>query len=484
MSTAVAEPIAQIRPQPGPQEEFLASTADIVIYGGSAGGGKTIALLLEPLRHMNNKDFGAVIFRRTYKQIESEGGLWDEAEDLYLPQGATAREAALQFRFPSGMRVQFAHMQHAKTAQGWKGAQVPLLCFDQLEEFEESQFWNLLSRNRSAKAGIRPYVRATVNPVPADDKIGGWLHALIAWWIDKDTGYPIQERSGKIRWFVRLVEQLYFADSKERIEKEIRENFPDLREPLEPKSITFIRSVLSDNKILEERDPGYRATLLALPQVERERLLYGNWKIKESAGTLIDRGWFETVLHALPEDVTRLVRYWDKAGTEGGGAFSAGALVGVRPSGRYILLDIVRGQWSARIREERILQTAEFDRAKFGQKVVTWVEQEPGSGGKESAQNTVINLAGHAVYTDRVTGDKVTRSRPFRVQAEARNVDRLEDNVLRPGTKEPWNEAFLVEAHNFDGEHGYMDQVDAVSGAFNKLALGPGPVKQVPVSWG
>jgi hypothetical protein len=72
----------RIGPQEGPQTLFLSSAADIAIYGGAAGGGKTFAELLEPLRHVGNKDFGAVIFRRTTPQITNEGALWDESLKL------------------------------------------------------------------------------------------------------------------------------------------------------------------------------------------------------------------------------------------------------------------------------------------------------------------------------------------------------------------------------------------------------------------
>ena len=79
--------VITIGPQPGPQERFLASSSDIAIYGGSAGGGKTWALLMEPLRHVHNPDFGAVFFRRSTVQIRNEGGLWDESAKLYPSAG-------------------------------------------------------------------------------------------------------------------------------------------------------------------------------------------------------------------------------------------------------------------------------------------------------------------------------------------------------------------------------------------------------------
>lgn len=441
-------PLLEIRPQEGPQEAFLSSPADIVIYGGQAGGGKSFGLLLEPVRHVGNPNFGGVIFRRTSPEITNEGGLWDECAEIYPLLGAVPRKSPhLEWNFPSGMRVQLAHMQHAKDRFAWTGAQIPFIGFDQLEGFEEIQFWYMLSRNRSARAGIKPYIRATCNPVPDDDEVGGWLNKLIAWWWDPATGYPIEERSGVIRWFVRFEEKIEWGDSPQELER----RFPGE----EPKSLTFIKAELDDNPALTKKDPGYRTNLMALPRVERERLLHGNWKIKATAGMVFDRSWFD-IIPAMPTDILAWVRYWDKAATKLGGKYSAGVLMGYRRCKRWIIADVVRGQWSSNDREKVLKQKSQID----GPFVSVWVEQEPGSGGKESAENTVVNLAGVNVRAERVTGDKVTRAGPLSAQAEARNVDLLLG---------PWNEAFLVEAQNFDGEHGFSDQIDAASGAFNKL---------------
>ena len=87
----VATESKRIGPQAGPQEMCLITPADIAIFGGAAGGGKTWALLLEVLRHASNPEFGAVIFRRTYTQITNEGGMWDESEKLYPHAGALPR---------------------------------------------------------------------------------------------------------------------------------------------------------------------------------------------------------------------------------------------------------------------------------------------------------------------------------------------------------------------------------------------------------
>ena len=176
-------------------------------------------------------------------------------------------------------------------------------------------------------------------------------------------------------------------------------------------------------------------------------------------GGMFKRAWF-AIVQALPANCT-FVRYWDKAGTQGSGARSAGVLLARTPAGRYIVVDVVKGQWSATEREAIIKQTAAMDEKLYGG-VATWAEQEPGSGGKESAENTVRNLAGYSIRTETVTGDKVTRADPFAAQAGAGNVD------LLTGT---WNEAYLEELAAFPNGR-YKDQVDGSSGGFNKLALG------------
>src|SRR5574340_642678 len=176
----------ELRPQPGRQTEFLSSSADIVIYGGAAGGGKTWSLLIEPLRHISNGRFGAVIFRRSRPEITKEGGMWDETQDVYPMMGARQNQSDLHWTFPSGARVGFGHIQYDKDLEAWKSSQIALIEFDQLETFTEKMFFYMLSRNRST-CGVRPYIRASANPQP------GWLADFLSWWID-DDGYANLDR--------------------------------------------------------------------------------------------------------------------------------------------------------------------------------------------------------------------------------------------------------------------------------------------------
>lgn len=444
-----------IQPQPGPQTDFLSSSADIAIYGGSAGGGKSWALLLEDLRHIGNPGFGSVTFRRSTVQIRNEGGLWDESAKLYPLAGGDPREHVLTWKWPSGATSSFAHLEHDKTRFNWQGSQIPLIKFDELTHFTATQFWYMVSRNRSM-CGVRPYIRATCNP-DADS----WVAELIAWWIDQDTGLPIPERSGKLRWFVRVGEVLKWADSPDELACYTMVNDAGEQVPIPPKSLTFIPAKLTDNKALMAADPGYMASLLALPLVERERLLGGNWKIRPAAGLYFQRSWCR-VVDAAPAG-TVWGRGYDLAVTpptpeNPDPDFLAAVKIGRTPDGRYIVADC-RTTRPTPAGMERFLQNVA---SEDGKQVTISIPQDPGQAGKSQVAGLIRMLSGYTVRSSTETGDKITRFGPFSAQAEAGNVD-----VLRG----PWNDGWFSALEGFPVAK-HDDEVDATSRAFEIVSLG------------
>lgn len=125
--------IKVIRPQKGPQEKFLSTTADIAIYGGAAGGGKSYGLLIEPLRYKNNKRFGAVIFRHEYKQIFNQGGLWDTSNDVYGDiKGADGRYSAGMAAIEKMVTQAVLYAQQVLTSKS--GAEKKAIVTDLLKE--------------------------------------------------------------------------------------------------------------------------------------------------------------------------------------------------------------------------------------------------------------------------------------------------------------------------------------------------------------
>jgi len=165
-----------------------------------------------------------------------------------------------------------------------------------------------------------------------------------------------------------------------------------------------------------------------------------------------------TIIDKLPARVSSSARYWDKAGTEGGGCFTAGVLMYRLTDGKYVIAHCNKGQWGAGKREDRIKQQAMAD----GHSVRVFVEQEPGSGGKDSALSTVSNLAGFAAYADLpgAEGSKLKRADPLAAQMEAGNVYMIRGD---------WNQPMIDEMDSFpDGK--YKDQCDAANGAFVKVS--------------
>jgi len=168
---------------------------------------------------------------------------------------------------------------------------------------------------------------------------------------------------------------------------------------------------------------------------------------------------FQLVPSIDKSKVSKTVRYIDKAATEGGGAYTAMVLMHKLSDGRFAVSDVRHGQWSALDREQRLEQVAKLDAINFSRYEVV-VEQEPGSGGKESAEATIRRLSGLKVSADKVTGDKQTRAEPYAAQVQGGNVLVVTS---------PWTRDFLDEHECFPmGKR--KDMVDAAAGAFAKLA--------------
>lgn len=408
---------------------------------------------MEPLRYIYTKGYRAVIFRKSYTQINASGGLWDESTSMYVGiRGAIpTKSPKYHWRFAKKAVLYFDYLGRDDDLNRWQGSQITFIGFDELTHFSERQFFYMLSRNRST-CGVKPYVRATCNP-DADS----WVARFIAWWIDQDTGYPIKERSGKVRYMARVQNEIIWGDTRqELIDSGI--------EPTDIKSVTFIASTLQDNKILMEKDPSYMANLKALPIVEKERLLYGNWKIKAAAGLFYQRTQV-TMIETLPNDIYLWARGWDLAATSedenGEPAYTAGVLIGKRKCGRWVIVDVINKRLSASEVRKLIKITCQTDKARYG-RVIERLPQDPGQAGKEQAQSYIKMLAGFTVKALPESGSKESRAEPLAAQWQAGNVDVLIAD---------WNEPYFNQLESFP-ESKFKDMVDASSSAFIEIENG------------
>ncbi len=285
--------------------------------------------------------------------------------------------------------------------------------------------------------------REEANSIAVRDRV--W-----AWYTD-DFKTRAAEHSGTVvimtRWHLDdLVGRLLESSEASRVRlvsfpaiAEEKEEFRQIGDPLFPE--------LKSLEFLEE---------------QRASLTESGWSALYQQGPIpIQGGMFPIerfeILTAPPAGtIAKSVRYWDKAGTkDGSGAQTAGVLVHKISTGQYYISDVVTGRWSALEREQRIKHTAQLD----GPGVEIWTEQEPGSGGKESAERTIAMLAGYRVYADRVHGDKVTRAEPYAAQVQGGNV-----SLIRAS----WNRG-LLEQHEHFPSGKLKDIVDAAGGAFSKL---------------
>lgn len=443
-------PPLTIRPNRGPQLEFLASRADIAIYGGAAGGGKTFGMLLDPLKRRDIPDFDALIFRRVGAQISLPGGLWTSSVKLYPLAGGTGFPGKRLWRWPNGFTVSFRHLEDDAALGALQGAQIPFIGFDELTHFTRDQFTYLMSRNRSM-TGIPGRIRATCN---ADST--SWVKDFIRWWLDDRGQFPEPAKAGVVRWMVRDGDEFVWYDTKAEAEAKHGTQTAN--------SVTFIPARVTDNEPLITADPSYLTRLRGLGHVLRQQLEFGDWLIRASAGMVFKREWFRIIKVAPREGLC--IRYWDRAATPPGAGdaetegpdWTVGVKMRMTPQKQFIIEDVRRLRGTPMEVETAVKNTAEQD----GVSVMVGIEQDPGQAGKAEAGYHVRALVGYNVRLFPVSKAKLLRATPFSAQCEAGNVMLVEG---------PWNDPYLRVLEAFPGGP-KDDDVDASSGAFNALTGG------------
>ena len=248
------------RPNNGPQEEFLSSSEEDVLYGGAAGGGKSFALLVDPLRYCHNPNHRGLLLRRTLDELTE---LIDKSRQLYTKAFPKAifRESKSTWVFPSGATMWFTYLDRDKDVTRFQGQAFNWIGIDEITQYPTPYVWDYLrSRLRTTDNELRPNMsmRCTGNP----GGVGGW-------WIKKmyidahefNQAFPATDiESGK---------ELLYPEGHEKA-----------RQPLFYRK--FIPARLTDNPYLMQ-DGRYEAMLRSLPEVERKRLLDGDWDVAEGA---------------------------------------------------------------------------------------------------------------------------------------------------------------------------------------------------------
>ena len=226
-------------PNEGPQTDFLAASEKDVLYGGAAGGGKSFAMLIDPLRYCHIKEHRALILRRSMPELRE---LIDKSRELYPKafKGAKFREVEKLWNFPSGAKIEFGFLEKDADVYRYQGQAYSWIGFDEITHLPTEFGWNYLaSRLRTTNPNLETYLRCTANP-------GG----VGAQWVKKR--------------YVEASEPNTTFKGKDGLTRK------------------FIPALLQDNPYLAE-DGEYERMLQSLPAVQRRQLLEGNWDVAEGA---------------------------------------------------------------------------------------------------------------------------------------------------------------------------------------------------------
>lgn len=403
------------------QTAFLLLDCLEAFYGGSAGGGKSDALLMAALQYVDTPGYNAILFRKTYSDLALPEALMDRAHEWLAPfknaKEVRWKEKDKVYVFPTlpgapPATLTFGYMEHENDKYRYQGSAYQFVGFDEVTQILQNCYLYMFSRLRRLVGSNVPLrIRSASNP-------GGEGHE----WVYKRF----------------LVE----GPSKGRV---------------------FIPATLNDNPYLDQES--YRASLEELDPVTRAQLLEGNWSVRHG-GQMFKREWFD-IIDFIPARM-HSVRYWDFAASDPkkyktktkDPDWTVGLLLGEK-DGFYYVINVVRFQKRPAELEQIVKDIARFD----GRAVPIWIEQDPGAAGQIVVDHYTRNvLQGFIARGSKTSGSKVQRAEPVSAAAEQGRL-RL--------VRGPWNKAFLDELELFpNGNHD--DQVDALSGAFEKVNITTG----------
>ena len=246
------------KPNVGPQTEFLAAGEREVLYGGSAGGGKSFAMLADPLRYMGHPAFSGLLLRHTTEELRE---LIFKSQELYpkVWKGIKWSERKMQWVAPSGARLWMSYLDRDNDVMRYQGLAFSWIGFDELTQWSSPFAWNYMrSRLRSTASDLPIFMRATTNP-------GGIGHQ----WVKKMFIDPAPFGEAFDATDIETGEVLKYPSGHTKAGKSLFKR-------------RFIPARLSDNPYLSESGD-YEAMLLSLPEHQRKQLLEGDWDIKEGA---------------------------------------------------------------------------------------------------------------------------------------------------------------------------------------------------------
>jgi predicted phage terminase large subunit-like protein len=372
--------------------------------------------------------------------LKSSGGILDKCLQLFpkIDPKVKWKSQDNKFVFSSGAEIYLRHFEYFKDHVNWQGTEYTEILCDEGTQFEEEMVLYCMSRLRNPNCPVKPRLRITCNP----DK-NSYLRKWVDWYIDED-GYPIEERCGVKRYFIRRDNTFIWGDTREEIIEKYK---------VDPKivlSFTFINATVKDNPVVLENNPEYVGWLESLGRVEKARLLFGNWNVSSEATGYWKKEWCE-IVDKPPLDAIKVARAWDISGSLPSELmpnpdWTAGVRISKDRYGTYYIEDVVR--FRARHGEvfERMVEAAKQD----GDDTLIVVPADPGASGKQYASTLIRDLAERGFYAKSkpTSKSKVQRFAPFCAACESGNVKIVAGE---------WNDTFIDELEAFDGSRRVKD---------------------------
>ena len=458
---------------------------NVFITGNS---GKTYMSLMRFLRWTHLADFNGYVFRTNATDLKKQGGAFWTAVKMFqeYDKRVTYTQQPMVIKFPSGATISFTGMDDEAGRKAIHGIEISAAMLDEATHFLEEDIWWIISRLRT-NAPMSPNIWLTCNPDDASC-IFDWIHEYYLYpkgtIVDDELveGRPNAETNGDERFYLRVGNDLKWANTFEELFNQYKSKFP--KDPItgestcKPRSFRFIGSTCFDNPEMLKKNPDYVSSLASQPRVTMERLLLGSWFAKEETSGYFRRDWVTELDPRKPEDmsylkdVTRRVRAWDIAGTLPSEAnpdpdWTAGVLIARTRDGRFIIEDVQHVRKRSGENLEFIIGVAENDRKMFGNGVQTYLPLDPAEAGKaiKVVRAKEFAMRGIPVKFEKVgtKKSKLDKFIPFSSAAE---------NGCVYVVKADWNTTYYRELENFDGiSRRYHDDLcDGTSSAYNVLA--------------
>lgn len=471
-----------VRPQSPFQEKYLKSDAKILVVGGAAGSSKSYVGLMRHLRFVHDPDYRGFCIRKNSTAIMKAGGLFEQAMRLYQKAGYKVERKVKDQKivFPSGASVSFSHYENDGAGDLYQGLEMSSAFYDEGTHAEEHHLWWLFSRLRT-EAKMEPCMWISCNPDP-----DSFLFEWVKWWLypegHEKYGLPDPDKNGITRYLLRIEGELAWGDSwQELYDKYHNPELPvDHDDQVRPIAFQVLLGTIYDNPTLMKTNPNYKAALEALPDVERRRLLLGDWTARETGSTYFQREWCREALEEPPRsDIVRTVRAYDFAGTlktSGNQSpdYTACAKISKLKNGDYFIHDVQRtrilfGDWT-----KFVLDNA----ARDGKDTEILIPLDPGASAKvaTSIMTRTISEHGYRVRVVKTTQSKLDRFRPFSSLAMNGHVSFLKgagydfENNIEGDNGFVYKELEGFTGKRRGGESGHDDLADCISDAIAILA--------------